>query len=97
VDAVRSANLSPDPDRYLVDPEAHFSARREARAGGLSVVGFYHSHPHSIPAPSPTDVSEASYPGHLYLIVGLARDAPDLRLFRFEQRNFVRMELVTVS
>jgi proteasome lid subunit RPN8/RPN11 len=97
VDAVRSSNLSADPHRYLIDPEAHFSARRAARARGLSVVGFYHSHPHSAAAPSATDAAEATYPDHLYLIVGLGGGEADARLFRFDQRNFVPIEFVTES
>jgi proteasome lid subunit RPN8/RPN11 len=97
LEAVPSANLSPDPNRFLIDPAAHFSARREARRRGLSIVGFYHSHPHSPAQPSPTDTAEASYDDHLYLIVGLCTDPPELRLFRNEHMNFVQVEFVTGS
>jgi hypothetical protein len=41
-------------------------------------------------------LAEATYADHLYLIVGLAGDAPELRLFEFAQRNFVPVEFVTV-
>jgi proteasome lid subunit RPN8/RPN11 len=97
VEAVSSANLASDPNRFLIDPAAHFSARREARRRGLSVVGFYHSHPHSPPQPSPADKADASYDEHLYLIIGLAVDPPELRLFRTEHMNFVEVEFVTAS
>jgi proteasome lid subunit RPN8/RPN11 len=96
-EAVASVNLSLDPNRFFLDPAAHFSARRDARRRGLSVVGFYHSHPHSAPQPSPTDMEEASYDGHLCLIVGLSTDPPELRLFRNEHMNFVPVEFVTAS
>ncbi len=69
VEAVASTNLSSDPNRFLIDPAAHFSARRDARRRGLSVVGFYHSHPHSSAQPSSTDEAEASYDEHLHLII----------------------------
>ena len=69
VEAVRAANLSDDPNKYSLDPKAHIDARRSARVRGLEVVGFYHSHPHSEPEPSITDLAEATYPGFLYLIV----------------------------
>jgi proteasome lid subunit RPN8/RPN11 len=86
--AIRARNLSDDPSRFLVDPQDHIQARREARAAGLDVVGFYHSHPHSAAEPSPSDLAEASYPNHLYLIVGLAGEAAELRLYRFTGEAF---------
>jgi proteasome lid subunit RPN8/RPN11 len=81
VDAVPARNLSGDPNRFLIDPEDHIAARRLARARGINLVGFYHSHPHSDAYPSATDVAEASYPDCVYLIVTLMRE-PAARLFR---------------
>ena len=86
--AVRARNLSDQPTRFLIDPADHIQARRAARAAGLDVVGFYHSHPHSSPEPSQTDVVEAAYPNHMYLIVGLEHDAAELRLYRFTGESF---------
>ena len=86
--AVRAGNLSTDPSRFLIDPKDHIQARRDARADGADVIGFYHSHPYSAPAPSATDLAEASYENHLYLIVGLAGEAAELRLYRFTGETF---------
>jgi proteasome lid subunit RPN8/RPN11 len=86
--AVRARNLSDQPARFLLDPADHIQARRDARAAGMDVVGFYHSHPHSSPEPSATDLSEAAYPNHVYLIVGLKGDAAELRLYRFTGESF---------
>ena len=86
--AVRASNLSEDPSRFLMDAGDHIRARREARAEGLDVIGFYHSHPHSAAAPSATDLADAAYPNHLYLIVGLAGEAADVRLYRFTGETF---------
>jgi len=88
VAATRARNLSENPHRFLIDPKSHFDAVRDARSRGLGVVGFYHSHPHSAPVPSPTDLAEASYPDHLYLIVSLQREPPDTRFFRFDGSRF---------
>jgi hypothetical protein len=41
--------------------------------------------------PSPTDLAEASYPDHLYLIVGLAGEQPDARLYRLEAGGFIEL------
>ena len=61
------------------------------------MLGFYHSHPRSAAEPSPTDLAEASYPDHLYLIVSLAAADPDLGLFRLESGNFQATAFVTVG
>jgi len=95
VEAVRARNLAEDPSRYRLDPEAHFNARRAARQRGLDVVGFYHSHPHSEPEPSLTDLSEAAYPGHLYLIVRPLPEGAKVRVFRFEEGRFLELGFVT--
>ena len=86
--AIRARNLSRHPSRFLIDPQDHIRARRDARDAGLDVIGFYHSHPHSSAEPSPADLAEASYPNHLYLIVGLAGEAAELRLYRFTGEMF---------
>jgi proteasome lid subunit RPN8/RPN11 len=95
VEAVRARNLSNDPNRYLLDPQDHIVARRSARERGLEVVGFYHSHTHSEPEPSIADLAEATYPGHLYLIVRPLADGAKVRVFRFEPESFLEVEFVT--
>jgi desampylase len=92
--AVRAVNLAEQPSRFLIDPADHIRARREARAAGLDVVGFYHSHPHSDATPSSTDLAEASYVDALYLIVGLASEGADVRLYRFTGEAFERVSTV---
>jgi proteasome lid subunit RPN8/RPN11 len=95
--AVAARNIAEQPSRrYLLDPQDHFDALRDARRRGLRVLGFYHSHPHSTPQPSETDRIEAAYPDHLYLIVGFAAGAPEIRLFKLVGGNFVELSFVTV-
>jgi proteasome lid subunit RPN8/RPN11 len=88
MDARPARNLATNPNRFLIDPKDHIDARRDARARGLDVIGFYHSHPRSAAVPSLTDLEEASYSDHLYLIVGLAGETPDVRLYRLEDGDF---------
>jgi proteasome lid subunit RPN8/RPN11 len=90
---VPARNLAESPTRFLIDPSDHIAAIRRARRRGRQVVGFYHSHPTSAAFPSETDRREANYPDHLYLIVGLAAEPPEFRLFRFNGRDFVETEL----
>ena len=88
LDCVPSDNLSGNPNRFLIDPHAHFHAIRRARAAGLDVIGFYHSHPHSSPVPSPTDIAEASYEHHFYAIVTLMSDPPALKIYWLDDGRF---------
>jgi proteasome lid subunit RPN8/RPN11 len=100
-EAARARNIADQPrSRFLIDPKDHIDLRRSARARGLEVLGFYHSHPASPAVPSPTDLAEATYPGHLYLIVGLASEPPDVAIYQLddsERGNFLRLPVVTVG
>jgi desampylase len=93
--AVPARNIADRPTRFLIDPQDHLDAIRDARARGLEVLGFYHSHPHSAPVPSETDRAEASYPDLVYLIASLATEPPGIRLFRFTGGNFLEVPFVT--
>ena len=94
VDALPTRNIANSPTRFLIDPKDHIDGRREARSRGLDVIGFYHSHPHSAAEPSPRDLDEAGYPDHLYLIVGLHSEPPDVRAFIPGARTFREVPLV---
>ncbi|MGE3509112.1 MAG: Mov34/MPN/PAD-1 family protein [Vicinamibacterales bacterium] len=67
----RVRNLSDDPNRFELDPQGHVGAIRETRGTQETVVGFYHSHPHSAPIPSARDVAESTYPDAIHLIIGV--------------------------
>jgi desampylase len=101
VEAVRTTNIASNRyARFVVNPRDHIDLRRTARARGLAVVGFYHSHPRSPAVPSTSDLAEASYPGHLYLIVSLSASRPEVAVYRLddgERGNFQRLPLVTVG
>jgi proteasome lid subunit RPN8/RPN11 len=97
VEGVQARNLDDDPARFLIDPKDHIEARRSARARGVQVVGFYHSHPHSSAEPSTSDAAEASYADHLYLIVSLLPPSPRARLFAFDGCRFAEVRLRVVE
>jgi len=67
---------------YAVDPHDHFRAEIDADDHEWEIIGVVHSHTHSEPYPSPTDVAQAPDPGWHYMIVSLKRDAPELRSYR---------------
>lgn len=59
-------------NRYLISPETILAAHKEARAKGLDVVGYYHSHPDHPARPSEFD-REHAWPGLSYLIVSVEK------------------------
>lgn len=64
-------NVAANPARtFEIDPAALFAAHRRARAGGLAVVGHYHSHPSGLSVPSPRDAAQAMGDGAVWLILG---------------------------
>ena len=79
---VPSANLAASARVYTIDPVTHLRAERQAESEGLEVIGVVHSHTHSEPYPSPTDVAQAPEPGWHYVIVSFKREAPECRSYR---------------
>ena len=67
---------------YSLDPRDFLQAERDADDHDWEIIGVVHSHTHSEPYPSPTDVAQAPDPGWHYGIVGLKRDEPELRSYR---------------
>lgn len=63
-------NVAPDRLRHFeIDPMALFAAHKQARAGGLELLGYYHSHPEGHPVPSATDCEHASGDGRIWAII----------------------------
>lgn len=86
VEAVAARNVAAVPARrYEVSPADHIAqirrCREAAKTGGasLAILGVYHSHPHSAPVPSPTDVDQA-WADYVYLIAGPADGSAPLAL-----------------
>lgn len=60
--------------RYEIRPRHLLQWDRIAEATGLSIVGFFHSHPDDEPRPSQTDATLA-WPSYAYLIAGVSRSS----------------------
>jgi proteasome lid subunit RPN8/RPN11 len=93
-ESVRARNVDANPaTRYEVDPQVHVAAIRRLRGSSRAVVGCYHSHPHSPPVPSPSDVAEAWYPDFIWIIVSLEAAEAQLAAYRILSGRFVRLSL----
>ena len=67
---------------YTIPGKEVLHAEMAAQDDGLEIIGVFHSHTHSEPFPSPTDVTQAPDPGWFYVIVSLKREAPEARCYR---------------
>ncbi len=67
---------------YTIPPKELLRAELDAERDGLDIIGVFHSHTHSEPYPSPTDVDQAPDPGWHYVIVSLKRESPETRSYR---------------
>jgi proteasome lid subunit RPN8/RPN11 len=73
--SVKAGNTRTDSahNRYHIAPIELVKIEREARRQGLSIAGFYHSHPDHPAQWSPTDFSEAHWLGCSYVITAVAQ------------------------
>ena len=93
-EAIPTRNLETSPVAFLIDPADHFAALKRTRADGREIVGAYHSHPRSAAIPSATDLAEAHYEEFMYVIVSLAGDEPDVRMYRLDGGRFSAREML---
>jgi proteasome lid subunit RPN8/RPN11 len=71
--------------RFLVRPSDYRDAERAASAGGLDLLGFYHSHPDHPARPSQYDLDHA-WPSFSYVIVSVQSGEPvDLRSWKLRE------------
>lgn len=93
---LRAVNEADHAERYRLGAEAVRALEAEARARGLCVVGYYHSHPGGSTRPSAMDRSLA-WPWLLYVIqpvndAGAAE--PTAWMLEQGRRKFVRCPLM---
>lgn len=83
---------------YEIAPKELFQLFREMRGQGLEHLGQYHSHLHSKNFPSPTDIAQAGYPDHAYLIATLLPDAPKtVRAFSIRDGAVEEIEIIVTN
>ncbi len=98
---VLAANTREDSphNRFEIDPGELVKTDRAARAEGLGVVGFYHSHPDAPAEPSNFD-REHAWPGYCYVIVSVRQGQPqEMRnwLLRDDRSGFDEDEIVKTT
>ena len=91
-----TANVAQSALVYTVDPKGFLLADRDAEARGLTVIGVFHSHTHTVAYPSPTDVAQAPDPDWHYVLVSLADAIPVVRSYRIVGGNIAEEPVVLV-
>ena len=83
-----AANIAPDKTRHFeIDPQTLIDAHRAERAGGVELIGYYHSHPGGLARPSATDREMAPGDGRVWAIVGEGM----LTLWRDDESGFEQL------
>jgi proteasome lid subunit RPN8/RPN11 len=90
-------NVAASAKVYTVDPLDHLRADRDAEAAGMEIIGVFHSHTHTDPYPSPTDVEQAPDPRWHYVLVSLRHEVPSVRSYRICEGNIFEEPVVVTE
>ena len=88
-------NIAESKIIYTVDPKDHLRIERNAEERDLAIIGVVHSHTHTEPFPSPTDVAQAPDPAWHYVIIGLKRAEPETRSYRIIDGEISESQIVS--
>lgn len=91
-----SVNVAASSRVYTIDPKTHLRADMDAEDAGLEILGVVHSHTHTEPYPSPTDVQQAPDPAWHYIIVSFRTGSAALRSYRIVDGS-ISEEVVAVT
>jgi [CysO sulfur-carrier protein]-S-L-cysteine hydrolase len=87
-------NRAASPLRYEIHPDDLLRLTIETENAGDEFWAIVHSHTHSPPRPSPTDVGLAFYPDAIYLLVSLADAEPAVATWRIVGGEIHPVELI---
>lgn len=95
----RARNVHASPKRFEIDGRDVLAAMREFEAEGWEIGAIYHSHTHTPPHPSQTDVNfAANWPGVEWIIVGLSHaECPEVRSYLIEGGEIREVEIGQVA
>lgn len=81
----RATNVFASRKRFEIDGKELLGALNEFDDRGWELGAIYHSHTHTDPYPSQTDINfAANWPGLEWVIVGLAGEPPEVRCYFIE-------------
>ena len=90
----RAVNVYASRKRFEIDGKELLRALGAFEEEGWELGAIYHSHTHTAPYPSQTDINfAANWPGLEWVIVGLAGKAPEVRCYGIEDGRVREIEV----
>jgi len=90
-------NAEKSPTRYSISPLEQLKVFEEMEKRSLEMIAIYHSHTHTIPFPSETDVRLAFYPDVSSVIISLKDEKdPTVKAFQISEEAIYPEEFEVV-
>lgn len=83
--------------RYFMSPRDQLKVFEEMEKESMEMIAIYHSHPHTIPFPSETDVKLAFYPDVPSIIISLKEENPVVKAFRIGKEAIYLEEIEVIG
>jgi proteasome lid subunit RPN8/RPN11 len=91
---IPAQNAAANPQHhYRIDEHDLSQSLFRLQDAGMSIIGFYHSHPVGDFRPSLTDIEQAYYPDTAYVIVGLRDGTPRMAAWQIRNHEVTPIEI----
>ncbi len=91
-------NTEKSPVLYSMSPREQIKVFEEMEKESMKMVAIYHSHPHTIPFPSETDVKSTFYPDVSSIIISLKEEKnPVVKAFQIEKEAIYLDEIEVIG
>jgi proteasome lid subunit RPN8/RPN11 len=90
-------NVDQSSVRYTMAPQEQLKVFEEMEKESMEMMAIYHSHTHTIPFPSETDVKLAFYPEVSSIIISLREKDPVVKAFRIGKEAIYPEEIDVIS
>jgi proteasome lid subunit RPN8/RPN11 len=91
-------NTEGSPVQYSVSPRDQLKVFEQMEKESMEMIAIYHSHPHTIPFPSETDVKLAFYPEISSVIISLKeRKNPVMKAFQISKEAIYLEEIEIIG
>lgn len=81
---------------YSMSPQDQLKVFEEMGKKSMEMIAIYHSHPHTIPFPSETDVKLAFYPDVSSIIISLKEEDPFVKAFQIGKEAIYLEEIEVI-
>jgi proteasome lid subunit RPN8/RPN11 len=90
-------NIEESPMKYSISPQDQMRVFEETEKESMEMIAIYHSHPHTIPFPSETDVKLAFYSDVSSVIISLKEEeTPVMKAFQISKEAIYLEEIEVI-